>query len=172
MHSQKIVLLGMAGVGKSSIGKLLAKHCKLPFIDLDLEIENKTQEALQKSLDRLGDSDFLELEKTVFEEVADRAAIYAPGGSFIYLLDHFQKGFTYIYLNEHADVLMKRIDNINTRGIVGIKENSFESLVEERAHLGKKYAHLFIECRNRPKKKIVDEILNTLDQKKITFSKI
>lgn len=162
MQSKKIVLLGMAGVGKSTLGKLLAKNYSLPFIDLDLEIENYTKEPLQTSLDRLGDTAFLDLEKKVFEQLSHQVAVYAPGGSFIYIAHHFQNDFYFVYLNENTDTLIQRLDNLDTRGIVGIKNNSFHSLVEERALLGKKYADLFIECRNRPKQQIVDEILNTL----------
>ena len=162
MKSKKIILLGMAGVGKSSIGKLLAKETHLPFIDLDTEIERVTQEPLQRSLDRLGDDAFLKLENRVFTNLCHQDAVYAPGGSFIYLLEKLTTEFFFIYLHEKSEVLLKRIHNLSNRGIVGIKEKSFETLVSERRDLGKQYANLFIECHNRPKQKIVDEILKTV----------
>lgn len=173
MLHHNIILLGMAGVGKSTLGKLLSKKIGRDFIDLDQVIEEYFQEPLQSVLNRLGDQGFLDIEKQLFLTLAKQNTIIAPGGSFIYVLSHLPKAYNaiYIYLDEQSNILLERLNHIDSRGIVGIKNYSFEQLVEQRRRLGKEVSHLFLTCKNRPKDQLVNEIISWLvDQKKIKLS--
>ena len=162
---KSIIFLGIAGVGKSSIGQLLSKDLKKPFIDLDKEIEKQKNKPIQTLLDSLGDTLFLELELHIFNNFKDQKAIFSPGGSFVYCLDKVNlDNFILIHLSESLSIIQSRLHNLKTRGIVGLKNKSFSQLYAEREILAKKHADLHIECNNRPKPQIIEDIKKQLIQ--------
>lgn len=82
---KNITLIGMAGAGKSTIGKLLAKKLNFKFIDSDKYIEEKEQMSLQKILDKYGDEKFIKIEeKRVLELLPLKNCVISPGGSIIF----------------------------------------------------------------------------------------
>lgn len=162
---KSIIFLGIAGVGKSSIGYLLSKDLKMPFIDLDKEIEKQENKKIQRLLDTLGDTGFLDLEHRVFNSCKDQRAIFSPGGSFVYLLDKLDlNNYVFIHLSESLSIIKSRLQNVETRGIVGLKNKSFSQLFTEREILANKYTDLNIICNNRPKSQIVEDIKEQLIQ--------
>jgi shikimate kinase len=80
-----ISLIGMSGVGKSTVGKLLAERLDYTFIDVDKRIEQHFGKTLEEIVDELGEQDFIEAEKREVQELgALDETVIAPGGSVAY----------------------------------------------------------------------------------------
>lgn len=162
-----ITLIGMAGAGKSTVGKKLAKKLKYKFIDVDKIIEKKNKAKLQKLIDKFGDKKFIKIEENaVLSLKKPKNSIISPGGSAIYskkAMKFLKKNSKIIYLNASFESINKRLKNKSARGIVGLKNKSLKALYKERLPLYKKYADLTVKI---PKdfniciviKKIIGEI--------------
>ncbi len=157
-----ITLIGMPGVGKSTIGKILAKEINYSYLDIDDIIESKDNKKLQKVLSDLGDEKFIiREEKEVLDLQNIANSIISTGGSIVYsekAMDHLKKISKVIYLSCSIDQLKRRINNSSSRGIVGIKIKSFEELFAERTQLYKKYSDFEIDCESLDQKKIISKI--------------
>lgn len=79
-----IVLIGMPGVGKSTLGIVLAKILCMDFVDADLLIQQSCDKSLQRLIDTLGPDAFLEIENQVLSEMSFEHSVIATGGSAIY----------------------------------------------------------------------------------------
>ncbi|HBF37796.1 MAG TPA: shikimate kinase, partial [Firmicutes bacterium] len=84
MAQQNIVLIGMPGAGKSTIGVLLAKTLGMAFIDTDLVIQERSGRLLQEIIDQDGVADFLTLEEKVICELQVKKSVIATGGSVVH----------------------------------------------------------------------------------------
>jgi len=153
----------MAGVGKSAIGNSLAKALGCKFIDTDKLIEEERGKALQNILDELGDEGFIRLESSKIKEFSKtKHAVFAPGGSVIYSQDAMKllkniSNVVYIFLDPQT--IEKRI-NIKSRGIVGLRDKSFQELFAERETLYKYFADLTIDTSGKTPSEIGKEILS------------
>jgi len=138
----------MAGAGKSFIGRNLAKKLDFLFIDTDDLIEEQQGVTLQTLLDKHGDNKFVEIETKAITDLNDiQNMIISPGGSVCYssqAMDFLKNNSVVIYLADSYDHIFGRVKNLETRGIVGLKEKSFEQLFTEREKLYKKYADIII----------------------------
>ena len=117
---KSIVLIGMPGAGKSTIGKLLSDKLDLAFVDTDRLIEHEIRESIQNYLD---DNGYLKLrsieEKVILREDIENKVI-ATGGSAVYSeksMNHLRKKAKIIFLNVDQNEIEKRITNFATRGI-------------------------------------------------------
>jgi shikimate kinase len=152
MVVMNITLIGMSGVGKSRIGKVLARKLNFDYVDIDRLIEQRNSKRLQELIDALGDEKFLQVEEDAILNVgvADRAVI-SPGGSVIYL-EHamnFLKSISKIvFLRAPLDEIKMRAGNFSRRGIVGLKEKGLEQLFGERLPFYKKYADITIDVKD------------------------
>jgi len=144
-----ITLTGMPGVGKSVIGKELAKRLNYKFLDIDKIIEKKTKLNLQQIIDKFGDDKFLEIEeKTILELGKFDNCIISPGGSIIYsaeAMKFLKKNSVVVFLDFSLKSIKNRISNLPTRGIVGLKKKGLEALFNERMTLYKKYADITVK---------------------------
>jgi len=133
-----IVLIGMAGAGKSVVGALLAEKLSYAFVDVDRKIESRYGGKLQDILDRLGDAAFLaaeEREILVLKDVKD--TVISPGGSVVYsarAMEVLTSLGRVVYLHVPLATIAARIEP-ETRGIVGLKGKTFAELYEEREML-------------------------------------
>jgi len=84
MKKNSIVLIGMAGVGKSTVGALVARALKYEFIDLDEYIRRKDGKTVQQVIAEGGDEALLKLEKERMRELSFKRRVVAPGGSIIF----------------------------------------------------------------------------------------
>jgi len=152
----------MPGVGKSTIGSNLAKEINYSYLDIDAIIESKDHKKLQKVLSDLGDEKFiLREEKEVLELHNIDNSIISTGGSIVYsekAMNHLKKISKVIYLSCSINQLKRRINNSNSRGIVGIKSKSFEELFNERTKIYKKYSDFEIDAEHLDIKNIILEI--------------
>jgi len=147
-HSRRsIILIGMPGSGKSTLGVLLAKKNGLDFLDTDLVIQVKEGISLQELLDQRGYLALREIEEQVLLATDCHHSVIATGGSAVYSakgMAHLKSCGPVIYLAVPIDVLKKRIDDYETRGIACQPGQSFESLFEERQKLYQEYADIII----------------------------
>jgi shikimate kinase len=156
----------MPGSGKSTIGQLLAIQLDFEFIDTDRYIEEQEQMSLQEILDIKGIKEFIKIEQgRILELLPLKKHIIAPGGSVIYsnkVMEAIQKSSVIIFLDVPLKILQSRLNNKETRGIVGLKNISIKDLYEERLPLYKKYADIVVFCAGKSPSEITNEIIQKL----------
>ena len=148
--TENIILIGMPGAGKSTLGVVLAKILGYEFIDADLLIQGKLDKTLQKIIDACGPDGFIEVENEVLCTLSTSHAIIATGGSAVYsdeAMKHLSSIGTVVYLQVSYEELENRLGGLYERGVVmknGIGM-SLADLYEERVPLYEKYADLTID---------------------------
>ena len=145
-----IILIGMPGAGKSTIGVVLAKRLGFSFLDTDLVIQEKQKMLLHEILDEYGQDGFNEVENAILSEIFAKNSIIATGGSAVYGKDAMQK-ISYEEL-EH------RLGDLEERGVSMKEGQTLRSLYEERLPLYEKYAEDTIDCDGKSIREIVYEI--------------
>jgi len=158
---KNIVLIGMAGAGKSTIGVLLAKTMGMSFIDTDLVIQQNEGKLLQVLLDEQGIDNFIKIEEKAVLGLNAKNSIIATGGSVVYSeksMLHLMKNGLVVYLKVPFDIIETRLKNITTRGVVMKKGSKLIDVYNERSPLYEKYADVIIDCKNKDTESIVDEI--------------
>ena len=162
---QSVILIGMPGAGKSTIGVLLAKEMGLGFVDTDLSIQIREGRTLQEILDG---SDYLNLrhiEEEVLLEHDCRGEVIATGGSAVYSeagMVHLKRFGPVVYLDVPVEVLRRRIHNYDTRGIARRPNQSFAELFDERTALYRRHADVTVTCIDHLPGEVVDDIVATL----------
>ena len=145
-----VVLIGMPGAGKSTLGVVLAKILGYEFIDADLLIQSKLDKTLQKLIDACGPDGFIEVENEVLCTLSASHAVVATGGSAVYsdeAMNHLKSIGTVVYLRVSYEELESRLGGLHERGVV-MKSGmgmSLSDLYEERRPLYEKYADLTID---------------------------
>ena len=167
MKSESIVLIGMAGVGKSTIGMALAADLGFDFIDVDDYILQKDGKRIQEIIDSEGEEALLQVEKRRMFEIQLPRMIVAPGGSIIYhpdLMDYLKGNAVLVYLDDSFKNIEAKLVGGLDRGIVGLRYKTLRQIYEERRPLYFKYADITIDCRRKEQDEIVAEILKQYRQ--------
>ncbi len=162
---KNIVLIGMPGAGKSTIGVILAKSLLLDFCDTDLSIQKSTCKSLSQIINEEGIDSFIELEEKVICNEAFAGCVVATGGSAVYgkrAMRKLKDNGIIVYLKVSPEELQSRIKNIHTRGIAMKKGTTISALYEERAPLYEKYADITVECDGKTAEECVDLIVNKI----------
>lgn len=165
MYKNNIILIGMPGAGKSTIGVLLAKALKKPFIDTDLIIQEKQNRYLQEIIDADGIDKFLSIEKSTILDLTARNHLIATGGSAVYseeALLHLKGKVVYLKLG--LEEIERRIINIKSRGIALKPGESLAELYNERVPLYEKYADIIVDCSGKDVEEVVNEIKGTVSK--------
>lgn len=145
-----VVLIGMPGAGKSTLGVVLAKILGYEFIDADLLIQSKLDKTLQKIIDACGPDGFIEVENEVLCTLSASRAVIATGGSAVYsdeAMNHLKSIGTVVYLRVSYEELESRLGGLHERGVV-MKNGmgmSLADLYEERRPLYEEYADVTID---------------------------
>lgn len=142
-------LIGMPGVGKSCMGKILAKKLHLKHIDGDKLIVKKTGKKLQEIIDTEGLDAFKEIERQTLLSINEKNAIITPGGSAIYYDDvmaHFRSLGKIVYLYAGIPVITERLGDFSSRGVVLQSGKTIKDMFDERIPLLEKYADIKINC--------------------------
>lgn len=166
MGNKNIVLVGMPGAGKSTVGVLLAKALKMPFIDTDLLIQQQENCYLQELIDTRGLNEFIKIEENVVLGLDVENHIIATGGSVVYseaAVLHLKASGFIVFLNTKVYQLERRLKNTSTRGIAMKNGQTLSTLYNERIPLYRKYADLEIDCSKKHIETIVLEIKNKID---------
>lgn len=160
-----VVLVGMPGVGKSTLGVLLAERRGYGFIDTDILMQTRQGLKLQQIIETHGLDGFRRIEEETILSLTVASHIIATGGSVVYsakAMRHFKQCGRICHLDIEPQLLRKRLDNINTRGIVMAPGQTIESLYRERYPLYRQYADMTIETGNRTPEQVVNEIESVL----------
>jgi len=148
---KNIVIIGMPGAGKSTMGVILAKTLGRNFIDTDIVAQEASGRLLQEIIDEEGTGAFLETEEKTILSLHAHHAVIATGGSVVFsgkAMDHLKKDGVVIYLKISFEEMVKRLNNITTRGIVLVAGQSLRDMYDQRVPLYEKYADLTIDCEN------------------------
>lgn len=169
LNYKNIVLIGMPGAGKSTIGVILAKSLLFDFCDTDLSIQRETGESLCDTISKIGINGFIELEEEIICSEAFTGCVVATGGSAVYgenAMEKLKENGIIVYLKVSPEELQSRIKNIHTRGIAMKEGTTISQLYEERAHLYEKYADITVECDGKTAEECVDLIVKEVGDRK------
>lgn len=161
MSMNNIILIGMPGAGKSTIGVVLAKKLGYEFIDSDIVIQNTYKKILQELINEYGNDGFKQIENNVNKNINTTKCVIATGGSAIYgkeAMKHFNSIGTIVYLKLPYDEIKQRLGNLEERGVSIKKDQTLKDLYDERTPLYEKYSNVTINCLNKTIKEIVNEI--------------
>lgn len=167
MSKENIVLIGMPGVGKSTVGVILAKVLGYQFIDADLVIQKRENRLLHEIISEEGLDGFLKAEENANVYIAqnEEKSIVATGGSVVYCekaMQELKKTGRVIYLELEYDQLKKRLGNLKGRGVVLKDCQDLRGLYEERIPLYEKYADLTVNEKNLDVEQTLQKIVDRL----------
>ena len=164
-RDRNIVLIGMPGAGKSTVGVLLAKATEREFIDTDVFIQARQGRPLQEIVESEGLRGFCHIEERHILELAARRFVIATGGSVVYsnpAMGHLRDAGVIVYLALPLDAIERRLSNLATRGVVIAEGHSLAGLYEERRPLYETWADLTVDCVGKNQDHIVAEIVERL----------
>lgn len=164
MKNNNIILIGMPGAGKSTLGVLLARAMNYRFLDTDLLIQEKEGKLLCEIIEEKGLDGFLKIEGEVNAGIHAERTVIAPGGSAIYsekAMKHFSEIGTVVYLHVPVTELSKRLGDLKRRGVVLKEGQDLNSLYEERRVYYERYARVTVDVT----KGEIGEVLAELVQK-------
>lgn len=152
-RGNNIVLIGMPGAGKSTLGVVLAKIMNKGFIDCDLVIQGEAGKTLQDIIDEVGAEAFIEFEGQVLSRIEASNSIIATGGSAVYsheAMEHLAKLGPIVYLEISYESLVSRLGDLHERGVVlkGGTAMSLRELYEERRPLYKACADVVVNVED------------------------
>ena len=160
MNKSSIILIGMMGSGKTTVGKILADEINFKFIDSDDLIEKQEDKSITDIFFFKGEDYFRELEKNLISKFKHKHFVLATGGGLPVFNDNFDKLInigTIVYLKTSFKELTNyRISNNSTRPIYTDKK-AFENILKQREHVYKK-AHFIISTDHKSPNEIVNEI--------------
>lgn len=165
MKKNNIVLIGMPGVGKSTVGVILAKVLGFQFMDADLVIQEQEGKLLKDIIEEVGTEGFIQVENRVNASIECDRTIIATGGSVIYgqeAMEHLKEIGTVIYLEVPFSTLEKRLSDIKGRGVVLKDGQTLYDLFLERTPLYEKYADVRISEDGLGVEETVDLLVNKL----------
>ena len=143
-----ITLIGMPGAGKSTVGVVLAKRLGYHFLDTDLLIQAEVGQRLQDVIHKRGMDKFKALEEHLLCGLQVQHTVIATGGSAVYsqkAMIHLQSLGRIVYLNIPLEELERRIDDMDSRGLIIDLGESFSQLYDRRKSLYQKYADFTID---------------------------
>ena len=164
-----VVLVGLMGVGKSTVGRRLAKRLGLPFIDSDAAIEDASGYSAAEVYERYGEQDFRDGERRLVARLVenDIRVIATGGGAYVdprtrKLLN--ERAIT-IWLDAPVDILTERTGRRNTRPLLrnGDRKGTLERLSEERRPSYEE-AHIHVKSGDGDHKDVVDAIVRALEE--------
>ena len=155
---KNLVLIGMPGAGKSTVGVVLAKQQGYHFVDSDLVIQEQTGLLLHEIIEQQGDDGFRQVENRINADLAVKHSVIATGGSVIYgreAMQHLKKIGVVIYLKLSCESIAARLGDLRER-------QTLQQLYDERVPLYERYADITVDCENKSIREIVAEIVARL----------
>ncbi len=162
---QNIILIGMPGAGKSTIGVLLAKALSRDFADTDVLIQAAEGRRLQEIIDADGLDEFLALEERHVLALNLRGTVIATGGSVVYsdpAMTHLKQHGQVVYLQLPLPHLEARITDMGSRGVVIAPWQNLADLYHERLPLYEHFADFTIDCAGLSHGQVVQAIVQAL----------
>lgn len=165
LPKSNIVLIGMPGSGKSTVGIILAKLTAKNFVDTDVLIQLAENRTLQDIVNDEGHMVLRSVEERVLLGVDCRDHVIATGGSAAYsaaAMNHLKKDGICVFLHADLPTLKKRIRNYETRGLAKRPDQSFQDLFDERLDLYNTYADIAIASSGLSQEEVCEEIIRRL----------
>lgn len=169
MHAHEtpsnIVLIGMPGSGKSTVGVILAKLMSLDFVDTDVLIQTSQRRSLQDIVDREGHMVLRRIEEEILLGLDCRNCVIATGGSAAYshsAMTHLKSDGVVVFLDVDLPTLESRVGDFETRGLAKRADQSFAELFEERFGLYTEYADLTVKCADLVQDAVCVRIIDEL----------
>ncbi len=164
-NGNSLILIGMPGAGKSTLGVLLAKEVGKDFVDTDVAIQVREGKTLQEIVDQDGYLALRRIEEAVLLESYFPNHVVATGGSVVYCekgMAHIKKFGPVVFLDVSVEELKSRIHNYESRGIARRPEQSFAELFQERQKLYRHYGDIIVDCNGKRMEQIIEKILEAL----------
>lgn len=162
LHKMKnIVLIGMPGVGKSTVGVVVAKRMGCRFVDADLVIQETYGKLLHELIEEHGVDGFLELENRVNASLNVENTVIATGGSVCYgreAMAHLKQIGIVVYLKLGCEALTERLGDLNERGVALKAGQTLETLYLERVPLYEAYADITVDCEGKSLRETAEEV--------------
>lgn len=162
---KNIILIGMPGVGKSTVGVLLAKRLGMAFVDTDIMIQVRQGRSLQAIIQAHGAAEFCRIEENHILSLELAAHVIAPGGSVVYsprAMAHLKAHGIAVHLDIAVERLKRRLDDVDARGVVIAPGQTLEGLFAERRPLYLRYADATIATDGLMPELVMKEIIKAL----------
>ncbi len=160
-HSN-LVLIGMAGSGKSTVGVILAKKTSRDFVDTDVLIQTSQKRTLQDIVDTDGYAVLRKIEEEALLGLFMQNHVIATGGSAVYsdqAMTHLKSDGILIFLDVDLATLESRVRDFSTRGIARRPDQSFAELFDERFALYTKHADITIKCDGMTQEQVCERLI-------------
>ncbi len=144
-----VVLIGMPGAGKSTVGVVLAKILGYRFMDSDLLIQEAEGRLLREIIAQEGLEGFIAVENRINAGICAENTVIATGGSVIYgeeAMKHLKEIGTVLYIRLSYEEIAHRLGNVKQRGVVLKDDQTLQELYEERCPLYEKYADVILDA--------------------------
>ena len=162
-----IILIGMPGCGKSTVGVVLAKAANMDFIDSDLVIQKEMGAKLSQLLDEHGDEGFRRIENRINANLTAENSVIATGGSVVYgeeAMRHLKSIGLVVYLKLSCEAIADRLGDLHARGVTIQPGWTLRDLYNERVPLYEKWADLTVDCEQLKLREVVETILTKLEK--------
>ena len=163
---RNIVLIGMPGAGKSTVGVLVAKWESMGFLDTDLLVQSGEQRPLQELIDERGTGAFRDLEEDYVLRLEARQCVIATGGSVVYspaAMAHLADLGPVVLLDVDLPTLQARLTDLPTRGVVRFPGQSLEDLYHERRPLYLRYADRVVDGRQGTHEAVAHAVIEAVE---------
>ncbi len=160
-----IILIGMPGAGKSTVGVVLAKVLGYGFVDSDLVIQEQEGMRLFQIMEEKGIDGFIQVENLVNSRIRADRCVIATGGSVVYgkeAMEHLRSIGRVIYLRPPFGELRERLGNLKCRGVVLKDGQTLEELYRERTPLYEQYADLVVDEEGLGVEETLERIVDQL----------
>ena len=160
-----VTLIGMPGVGKSTLGVVLAKVMEYQFLDADLLIQKEEKRRLSRIIQEEGIEGFKAIENRVNASIEAENTVISTGGSVVYCdeaMQHLKSIGRVVYLKLSLEALSKRLGNLRGRGVVLKEGQTLKDLYEERSPLYEKYADIVVDEEGKDLESCLQAVLEAL----------
>lgn len=165
MKKGNLILIGMPGAGKSTVGVLLAKRLGVAFLDTDILMQTGEGVFLQEIITRQGIVGFRSIEERYLLTIGPACGVVATGGSAVYsatAMTHLKSVGPAVYLKVGLAALKRRLGNLDERGVLRVPGQSIEMLYKERCPLYETYADITVASAAATPEQVVTAILEQL----------
>lgn len=165
LNPRNLILIGMPGAGKSTVGVLLAKRLGVAFLDTDILMQTGEGCFLQETIAAYGIDGFRRIEERYLLSVLPDCGVVATGGSAVYserAMDHLRSLGPAVFLQLGLADLNDRLGNLDRRGVLRMPGQSIDMLYSERLPLYQRYADITVSTAGVTPDQVVTAVLRQL----------